>query len=121
MHVRHDNWFKIKGEDEFFALRKTCPLFSCETREREPMKTDNVDLCYKNFTIRITQRTVTEQGEAKVAKVVWFGQTSTQEISILKEGNLIEFWSVRNTDSLIEVIKKAKQYIDGIHAWNRKV
>jgi hypothetical protein len=35
MHVRHDNWFKIKGEDEFFALRKTCPLFSCETRERE--------------------------------------------------------------------------------------
>ena len=121
MHVRHDNWFKIKGEDEFFSLRKTCSLFSCETREREPMKTDNVDLCYNNFTIRITQRTVTEQGEAKVAKVVWFGQTSAQEISILKEGNLIEFWSVRNTDSLIEVIKKAKQYIDGIHAWNRKV
>jgi hypothetical protein len=37
MHVRHDNWFKIKGEDEFFALRKTCPLFSCETRERTMM------------------------------------------------------------------------------------
>jgi len=32
------NWFKIKGEDEFFSLRKTCPLFSCETRERERKK-----------------------------------------------------------------------------------
>jgi|21_taG_2_1085346.scaffolds.fasta_scaffold04838_5 hypothetical protein len=29
--------FNIKGEDEFFALRKTCSLFSCETRERTTM------------------------------------------------------------------------------------
>jgi|ETNvirenome_2_30_1030614.scaffolds.fasta_scaffold00143_46 hypothetical protein len=31
------NWFNIKGEDDFFSLGKTCPLFSCATRERTTM------------------------------------------------------------------------------------
>ena len=50
----------------------------------------------------------------------------SQEVSILKGESIVEAWVVSNarnfqTDSLIEVIKKAKQYIDGIHAWRRKV
>ncbi len=84
------------------------------------MKTDNVDLCYKNFTIRITQRTGTEKGKG------WCDPLVSQEVSILKGESIVEAWVVSNarnfqTDSLIEVIKKAKQYIDGIHAWRRKV
>ena len=84
------------------------------------MKTDNVDLCYKNFTIRITQRTGTEKGKG------WCDPLVSQEVSILKGERIGDPSVVRNarnyqTDSLIEVIKKAKQYIDGIHAWRRKV
>ncbi len=100
-------------------MRKTCSLFSCATRERKTMEIDNVDLCYKNFTIRITQRTVTERGKG------WCGPLVSQEVSILKGERIIEAWDVSNarnfqTDSLIDIIKKAKQYIDGIYAWRRE-